>query len=195
MTSQLSHAWHGQINGKWRFISKRHSRYAGRVSGAARRGRTFERDFEIWYHRMLGASVKGLSQEYGIHRSTIYRMLEREGQRFANLWARMREPKPRLSFRKRLLRGIVRLSELAKNRVSRELSYQGGMGGDIHEHEISSEDYILMTWVWSWHSCMPFWLSGAIVCPACGKPCPEKYISLEIRAEKAHERWCAGLEL
>lgn len=119
-----------KVNGKPFVVwSKRWSRYAGRVSGAARRDRTFERDMYICYYRALGVSVRELSEELGLHRNTIAHIVKRDAHKLLTLWEHLRHW---------ALIAKQKTAHIVKNAVWRaqqkamhnELFCHRGMGGD-----------------------------------------------------------------
>jgi len=91
MTIHINHST-STGNGVKPFVihNRRFCRYAGRVSGAARRERTWERDNYICYYHALGVSQAELSRELGLHRNTIRNVINRHARAFMTLWGKLR---------------------------------------------------------------------------------------------------------
>ena len=86
-------------------------RWGGRVSGASRREKTWDRDCEIAMSYHMGhATQQELADDYGLDQSTICRIIRRTLKPLLGLWANLR----RWTIVQQIRKGFQRLTQIMR---------------------------------------------------------------------------------
>ena len=108
-------------------------RLCGRISGTARRERTFERDMYICYYRALGVSGRALSEELRVSARTIQRVVKRHTSRLLPIWEAGKDAvnRARLSKAAHIVKNAVRREQLACDTNLYTIGDVRGAGGIV----------------------------------------------------------------